>query len=1022
MLYYVVTPDLESALSRLGDLMEREDNVVVFCGDRYTLLVEETICKRLGGTFSAEVLTFARYLKTYASDRMLSKQGSVMAIRRLLSEYRGQLTCFRGAHTGDAALGIYDTLIRLSASRITPAMLNDVDLSDQPVLQGKISDLAFLQEKYELFLANNRYMDESNYFRLLPDVIRREQSFEGKHLVLFGFPSFAAQMREGIEACVESAGNVTAFFIGGREEIYRNEAEANFLDLVGDRPVRAQRFALPAIEEVLRIRAGLYRPEIFGESPMRTDRVSLFEARGKREETERVAVEIARRVREGKRYRDEVVLVPDLSEYALTIRRVFDEHGIPYFIDLKKSMKEHPLGQFLLAALEMTADGLSPESVQSFASNVYFGKSDNYRNYLSEFAAFRGGCKREIKETENYTKGEMVFFRERLLSFLLPARAEGQEYVALLRNMLDHTERTTEDLAKLYDDPYDQDYIRRGAEKIEKVLSEAEALTNGYFMDASEMATVLGDGLAALEVSMIPLKSDAVFVGDFAESKFLPVPDLYVLGMTERVPKAADDTALLADKEIDLLGKVKLSIEPTVAQSNLRVRESASLNLCSFRERLTCFVPLDSDGGRSEMLSYLSRLFSRTGATGLSMERAEEYDLSLLAYAATTKELALKQLLLKKIDADGGMQTEGMGALYRALQKKGAQERTDALYQGVEKAPYLSCGEKLFFGREGGTVSPTLLETYFSCPYRNFLSLGLRLRENKEGGMANTDTGNFVHAVMEKLAGEMKEGKIPSYEQCEERVRAIAGELLRVPPYAYMQDTAGGKYAMDALVEETVKIGRAMYRTVAQSAFEVTDSEKAIVFGEKTKLYGKVDRVDETDGFVRVVDYKTGSVDSSPQSYYVGKKLQLQLYLAAVSRNKTPAGAFYFPAHYDYTTEGGSNFAMTGFFNEAGLSLADTEAEGGKSELFDVSLSSRSDKVMTGEQFSDFVDYALLLAEQGGAELKKGFIGACPYGKCPSWCKYKGLCGSEGDRVRRDETITCADIAEIARREKEDKT
>lgn len=1020
MLTLVVTPDLESALSRLGDLMEKEQNTVVFCGDRYTLLVEETICKRLGGTFFATVLTFARYLKTYVSDRMLSKQGSVMTVRRLLAEYRGQLSCFRGAHTGDAALGIYDTLIRLSASRITPSMLSEIDLSDNPVLQGKISDLAFLQEKYEQFLANNHYMDESNYFRLLPDVIRREKSFEGKHLVLFGFPSFAAQMREGIEACVESAGSVTAFFIGGKEAIYRNEAEADFFDLVGDRKVISQHFSLPVIKEVAHLRRGLYRPEIFGEPPMRTDLISLFEAQGKREEAERVAVEIGRRVREGKRYRDEVVLVPDLSEYALTVRRVFDEYGIPYFIDLKKSMKEHPLGQFLLSALEMVSDGLSPESVQSFVSNVYFGRSDNYRNYLSEFAAFRGGCKREIKETEDYSKGELCFFRERLLSFLLPAHAEGQEYVRLLRKMLKNTERTTNELAELYDDPYDRDYLKRGAEKIKKVLIEAEALTKGYFMDASEMATVLGDGLAALEVSMIPLKADAVFVGDFAESKFLPVPDLYVLGMSEKVPKVTEDTALLADKELDLLGKVKLNIEPTIAQSNLRVRESASLNLCSFTERLLCFVPVGEGGGKSEMLSYLSHLFSRTGATGLESERAEEYDLSLLAYAATTRELALKQLLLKKIETDGGIQTEGMGALYRALQKKGEQERTDALYRGKEKNPYLSCGEKLFFGREGGTISPTLLETYFSCPYRNFLSLGLKLKEPREGSMANTDTGNFVHAVMEKLADEMKAGKISSYEACDSRVRTLSHELLSLPPYVYTQDTAGGKYAMDALVEETVKIGRAMYRTIAQSSFEVVDSEKAIAFGEKTKLYGKVDRVDEKDGFVRVVDYKTGSVDSSPESYYVGKKLQLQLYLSAVSEGKTPAGAFYFPASYDYTKEGGKNFAMTGFFNEAGLPLADTNAAGGKSELFDVPLSSRSDKVMTSEQFSDFVDYALLLAEQGGEELKKGFIGASPHGNCPSWCKYKGICGSEGDRVRKKEKITCADVAEIARRAKEE--
>ena len=60
-----------------------------------------------------------------------------------------------------------------------------------------------------------------------------------------------------------------------------------------------------------------------------------------------------------------------------------------------------------------------------------------------------------------------------------------------------------------------------------------------------------------------------------------------------------------------------------------------------------------------------------------------------------------------------------------------------------------------------------------------------------------------------------------------------------------------------------------------------------------------------------------------------------------------------------------------------------------------------------------------LIAAQGARELRGGFIGASPYKECPSWCKFKGICGTEGDRVRRECSATCADIANAAHAAKE---
>lgn len=1018
MIKTLTTPDLRSALEKLGDLVEREeknDNVIIFCGDRYTLLAEQTICQRIGGTFSTPVLTFARYLRLHHDKRMLSKQGSVMTVRRLLNEYRGQLNCFTSPHAGEAASGIYDTIIRLSSSKVTPEELANADVGDNGVLKEKIGDLAFLQEKYETFLAKNDFLDESNYFRLLPEVIRTTGEFVGKHIVLFGFPSFAAQMREGIVACLDTAKDVTAFFIDGEEELYRREACPAFLEIAKDHKVVSEVVVgVDESDEAHHLREGLFHPECYVEEGMRTDKVFLYEASDKREEIERVASLICHNVRAGKRYRDIAVLVPDPEAYALVIQSVFAEYKIPYFLDRKKNMAEHPLSRFLLSALEMAMEGTSPESVQAFLANVYFGDADEYRNYLTAYACFRGGIKKEIKDVKGYDKAKLTFQQSRLQRFLLPSHAEGGAYVARLREMLNGTDRTTVNLAGKIKDEMLSDFLTQGIDKINKVLDEAELLTKDYFMDASEFYTILSDGLSACEVSMIPLKSDGVFVGDIAESKFLPVSHLYAVGLNGNVPKVAEDTAMLSDREIALLGDVALKIEPTTAQSNLRTREAVGLNFCSFTDTLSCFVPSDGEG-KSELVLYTSHLFTRFGSMGLDFERTDEYDLSTLADKCVTPELAMKQFLLKLQDQgrDEGA-AEGTGAVYRALGKRGEEERRDRLYRGEDRSYYIASGEKLFF--PWGTVSPTLLESYFDCPYKNFLTRGLKLEERVEGGMKNTDTGNFVHTVLELLAGEIKDGKVESYESCDMRSRALAKELATQAPYVYSLDTAGGSYRMDSLIDETVEICHAMYRTVAQSDFKVVESERKVTFGQ---LYGKIDRVDETGEFVRVVDYKTGEVDSSPESYYVGKKLQLPLYLHAVSDGKTPAGGFYFPAYREFTKEGEANYKMTGFFNEVAMPYLDKEASVGKSELFDSSQGKSSKKVLGAELFADFVEYSALISENGIKELKKGFVGASPYKECPSWCKFKGLCRSDAEG-RPCHKTTCVEIAQISHNEKEE--
>ena len=148
----------------------------------------------------------------------------------------------------------------------------------------------------------------------------------------------------------------------------------------------------------------------------------------------------------------------------------------------------------------------------------------------------------------------------------------------------------------------------------------------------------------------------------------------------------------------------------------------------------------------------------------------------------------------------------------------------------------------------------------------------MRLKEREEAAVLAVDTGNFIHELLQKTS--------PKFSEIEDELafrayaQEIGEELLKGSVYMTQQDTASGTVFSDKLLKEGVDVAAAAYRQVKNSDFEIEQIETGV---SSDFFHGKVDRVDGTEKYVRVVDYKTGSIDDSATSYYTGKKIQMQL-------------------------------------------------------------------------------------------------------------------------------------------------
>ena len=1002
---------------------------VIFCEDRLTLVAERALTRRMGGTFSSSVTTFARFLST--DEKVLSKQGSVMAIGGIMAELQksSALRCFKTVRAVEnSAKCVYETIAQIASSEITPDILQESAISlGNDTLKDKICDLALIYREYTNFLAENGYLDESKYLALLPDKIRLSGELDGANVFFLCFNSFTAQALQSVRAVLERASNVVGIFCSGEEELYTNHASCRFNSTCqeyGEVTTRNLGVALDGEAEILR--RGLFDLEVLKkEKRMVTDKIRIREAKDLNEEAEYIALQIKKLVAEGARYRELAVLIPDTAGYSLPIKRAFTEYGIPYFFDEKKSLKSHPLCGFLLACLETVRDGYSSASVQALTQNVFFGESDEYRNYLLKFANYRGGVNKPIKENDLFDKDAVVSGQKRFEKATRNIKDEGsgKEYCLAIRCLLEDfkVEERIEELKNSVDDVALQGYLSQIWGALNKVLDEAETLTADKKMGVAEFQAVLSEGLGATELSLIPLKTDAVYVGDICSSRIEKVKTLFAAGMTEAVPCTTSDTALISDKELGKIENIKTLLEPTVAQVNIRARESVALNLCTFTDKLFLSYPLGSDGALpvlSDVIEYVKALFeTKTGKLTAETTLTEEE----FVYCCSSKTPAIRrryieQRLYKNKIADTRRRAL---SVKDALEKLGVTNPLDELKGGQVS---IERGEELFF--KGGKVSPTALESYFTCPFRNFVSNGLKAKERDESLVLAVDTGNFLHKILEKLASEIE--NIRSDDEARGFARKIGEELLLSPLYSAQAEMKSGKYFSNSLLKEGEELAVAVYRQIVGSDFKVAGVEFDVSTDE---FNGKIDRLDTTDKYVRIVDYKTGSIQAEPVEYYTGRKIQIQLYMCAVKGDKIPAGVFYFPASVEYKKEAddAGRYRLLGYLNgdEEVLSAGDKGIQDDiKSPFFEASLKNNAklDKVMSGKEFEAFIDYAPLVAERAREELKDGFVEPSPYAGACSICRYGGACGWDAEvKPREEKAVKPVAIAEIAKKAKGDK-
>lgn len=926
-----------------GNVAARQEGTVLIVPELISHEMERALCAAAGDTASryAEVLSFSRLSRAVAEEvgcagmQCLDNGGRVVAMAAAARQLSSRLKAYAALESKPEFLKeLVDAVDEFKRCCITPEELKAAAARTTGSLAQKLEELGLLMESYDSLCAQGRRDPRDQMTWLLE---RLEDCDYGENHVFYidGFPDFTRQNLAVLEHlictssmvtvalnCDEVDSSLLAFEKPGKTagELYR---------IAKRRGVRAEVCCLGSPNDAL----ALTRERLFqGAIPAGAakDVLHTYRAENIWQETMAAALEAARLIREGCRYRDITLVVTDMASYAGPAEMIFRRMGIPLYQAGTQDILRQSVIATVIAALEAADSDFEPKAMQRYLRSAMSpldadrcDKLENYvylwsirdKQWLAPWTKHPGGFSKEMEkkpltakqkaqlEELNALRREIAEPLERLRKSLSDGKPLADQVKGLFRFLEElQMERRLEEQARELD--------ARGAYRQAQIINQLwEILVSAL----EQMHDVLGQTrwepeqfrrllrllLSQYDVGTIPPVLDAVQMGPISALRCHEAGHLLVLGAGEgSFPGYSGSKGVLTDQERMALRK--LDVHLTGGGEEGIQEEFAEIYgvLCGAERSVRVYC---SDEQPSYLFSRLSELCGGPEKADVQLEFAMAGKREAGAWFAQQRLPELAEAL--------GAGESCAEILSRQDYRLGDLQRSTL--EGL-------------YGREL-RLSASQVDTQAECRLLYFLKYGLKAKERKPAQVDPAEFGIFVHAVLEDTVRCVRRQggfHAVSLEETQSIARESA-ERYRKERFSALE-SARVQTMMTRNQRELTMIVEELWRELHEGQFQPVGEE--VSFGEdgtlpwiqipgasmKAALQGKIDRVDAWQGpgspYFRVVDYKTGQKALDLCDVTQGVGLQMLLYLFALEQSGDaffgtrcyPAGVEYFPARAPY--------------------------------------------------------------------------------------------------------------------------
>jgi len=951
--------------------------------------------KGVGGYHRLHVLSFAR-LQFLLSGKSTAKPavtqiGQQMIIQRILRDNKSKLKLF-GSSAEFPGLGrqMAETIAELHEYAKTPEdidqLLSQLQKDERNSLAAmKFADIELVFREYLKFI-EGKFINPDIQLTRSCRAVATSALTKGAKLWVDGFAGFTTSELAILTELLKAAAEAQIALCLDPSNIDLAKPDAAKVEAMGIFSPTERTYA-ELIERIKKNKLRLAKPiilkdgvrfsgsrelthierDIFKLEPPKIpagDSVRIISAPNARAEVQFVAREILRLLKERDyRYRDIAVIASNIDRYEHYIRAGFEDYGIPFFIDKRKSLNQHPAIGLICSAMQVVLNGFSHSDTFSFLKTdlipIEKSEIDLLENYCLAFGVtggdwtsgqewhFAGQDNKHFDEDRvnriwKKVSGPLLELRDKLCLVDNPAKTmRAEEFVRIISDFLDVL-GVREEIGRRIEEATEQkDYAavaehRQFYDKLLDIFDEFAEVFGGQEETPEDCFVILDSAFSQMELAFIPPTLDEVFIGSIRRSRQTDLKAVFLIGATQKeFPVPVSFERILTDEDRIAAESVDFALAATASQKLVERQYLAYIAFTRPKEFLCVTYPATDEGGsattRSQFIDNLVTLFENLkeeSIAGYKNDVERVHSKSELAdllcsqlgkdiFGAETKEREQLGKLLGDITSDEELAELGSAVLSAINYDNRAQLDKNIV-------------EKLFDVQLKS--SATKLSIFAACPYQYFARYILELEEREEFKLEPLDLGVFYHCVLDGLLKRLNSVKKDFATVADEELLKFLRE--QIAKFAventfisnFLRHSTHNAFIIHCASEVLEDCVRAIAEMVRAGSFRPRWSE--VSFGEAknsvinigeykielssgkvTALNGKIDRLDVSDKKAAIIfDYKRRAKFFNWSELYHGLDMQLPIYMLAVKNAdnskfsiRNALGAFYMPVEVSPT-------------------------------------------------------------------------------------------------------------------------
>lgn len=933
----------KAILDRLGDSDAQRVTVVSF-----TRLCDE-IERKMGG-ICGRIMT--------DSDRMIMMTRALVSASDSLSMWK------RYVRSSSFAASILDAITEFKVSSVTPddiisvaERLSDIRLAD------KLKETALLYSEYDR-LVSERFTDPSDRLTKLCDKLDSFRFFENKTVFIDSFKGFTGQQLRILDRILNQAKNVvislpldiedkrkTGLFSNIAKTRTRivNMAKSHGVNIADDIVLKGNYYKSPdlAAVEMLMARGRTNYDGV-------CNNVTICKASSIYDEAEFVARNIHRIVREqGARFDDFVVIARDTEDYEQALCAACRKNNVSLFSDRRMQLSSLPMAVCVTSAVA-AARSLSTENILRFhKSGIGILSSDeislmeNYTyiwnitgaQFENEWTmnpkGFVSGEDREIEPQLDLLNSIRKRAIEPIINFKSKFNNNAAQMSRAIVSLLDDCNAA--DAFAAIEKDYRQkgdsvfaDALRQSWDTFMSLLDSLAVCFGEASISTSEYSDALNIAINTATVGVIPQMLDEVTFGSADRIRPSKPKFAFILGANQgKFPRTVPQNGIFAGNERARLIDMGIDIPDKSIGSAIDEDFLVYSNVCCPTEKLFISYLSGEGNEKSEPSVFVTNIKSILTPVIVcepaqfgndSLPETDEAAFSELCKRISTDNRA--SATIRKSIADNDSMQSRIDAIEKAL-----KPHRQAITPETARRLY---GNNIY-------MSPSKFDNFSRCRFMHFCRDGLKASRLQPVEFDVLQRGTMVHYVLEQVVKTYGKG-ISEFDSAKisEIVDRFVNEYLDSVVGYRSIETPRLKFIVSTITRTLKYIVARLAEEFAQSDFTPVGCELRIGDGDadiptldiplenggKLVLNGIIDRLDNWNGYVRIVDYKTGSRKFRLPDILMGQNMQMLIYLyAAVKSGKygdKAAGIFYMPSSRDRENDAAKR-------RMSGMMLADSE-------------------------------------------------------------------------------------------------